>query len=73
MSVLHGYFSKTQQDRNGVIHIYLNNKGEKVSCTEVSKIKMNEITKLFPDNIYMGEVVSYIKSYNSGKHKIIPP
>ena len=62
MSKVHAYFSNTQKIQNGIVYIYLNKDGKEIECTEVSPHKPDDITRLFSDNIYLGEVIQFSHS-----------
>ena len=73
MPTVHAYFSKTQKLNNRIVYIYFKEDGTKVECSEVSPYKWDDITRLFSDNIYLGEVVKFshsIKDENYVDRKI---
>jgi hypothetical protein len=73
MPTVHAYFSKTQKIQNGIVYIYFKEDGKEIECTEVSPHKPDDITRLFSDNIYLGEVVKFshsIKDENYVDRKI---
>lgn len=71
--IKHGWYSKLQQevkkniiyksDRKGTLsNIYLTDEGIEVEVTEICKEKDDFNIKSFPDAIYKGKVIKWIKS-----------
>ena len=62
MEEMHGYYSKKQTICAGS-HIYLDKDGKEVIVTQVcaEKIKDDEVTKYFNDNVYKGVVTKYVR------------
>jgi len=69
MEELHGYYSKTQHDRNGVFYKYQSKNGEEVYVSEVSHIKRTDsaLTQYFADNEYKGIVLKFISKNVTNK------
>ena len=62
---MHGYWSSTQWKQNETYYIYTNDKEEEIKVTQVDKEKMEDITKYFKDNEYVGECIKFITSYKT--------
>lgn len=62
MEEKHGYYSNKQMSCAGA-QIYLDKEGNKVIVTQVcgEKIKDDEVTKYFDDNVYKGVVTKYVR------------
>ena len=69
MEKLHGSYSQTQKESNGISYIYSDEDGNTKEVTEVSSKYRDKdnITEFFSDNIYIGIVTKFIKSIGSNK------
>lgn len=61
---LYGYYSDKQYLQNGIIYVYRDNDKNEKFLTEVSsRLRTNdELTMIFDDNIFMGEVYEYVRT-----------
>lgn len=61
---LYGYYSDKQYQQNGIIYVYTDNDKNEKFLTEVSsRLRTNdELTMIFDDNIFMGEVYEYVRT-----------
>ena len=54
-----GFYSQKSVEQNGGYFVYTNAEGKRVNVTCVCKTK--EPTSVFGDEVYVGEVVSFVK------------
>ena len=61
---LYGYYSDKQYENNGIIYVYRNLDKQEIFLTEVKDklLTGDELTKLFDDNKFMGEVFEFIRT-----------
>ena len=61
---LYGYYSDKQYEKNGIIYVYRNLDKQETFLTEVKDklLTGDELTKLFDDNKFMGEVFEFIRT-----------
>ena len=64
---LYGYYSQKQYEANGITYIYKNISKKEIHLTQVSNklLSDTELTKIFSDNIFMGEVLEYVRNESS--------
>ena len=60
----YGYYSYTQECNNGNVHIYLDENGKEVRCTEVRIEKSENVKEFFQDNIFR-EKVKFLRNEKS--------
>ena len=61
---LYGYYSDKQYQNNGIIYVYRDNDKKEKFLTEVSsRLRTDdELTMLFDDNKFMGEVYEFVRT-----------
>ena len=61
---LYGYYSNKQYENNGIIYVYRNLDKQEMFLTEVKDklLTGDELTKLFDDNKFIGEVFEFIRT-----------
>lgn len=61
---LYGYYSDKQYQNNGIIYVYRDNDKKEKFLTEVSSrlLTDDELTMLFDDNKFMGEVYEFVRT-----------
>lgn len=66
MEEKHGYYSNKQTIKT-CSHIYLDKEGNEVVVSQVccEKIKDEDVTKYFHDNVYKGIVTKYVRSHKN--------